>query len=818
MKSWAILIVMLLVMGGLAAMAHGSSVRAGETITTDKSVYVVGEIMNVVVHGENTTDYDILIDGHWIDTIQTNATGYYSGNYSVDSYNNLNPGVHKIQLELSYSSGVIASTQVVVRKGLTLWNSEYTHTNVYLSGEKMWVKLEGENNKTYFLNVTNMTGHVAYPSNGGYISVTTNNTGIAVFNITLNIGDDDYVLNLYNGSKFIQDRYFEVRSVSVSVSLDKGSYGVYLMSEKLHVYVSVYWMKTHTLLSGAHYKWWIVDASNSSMSFGPYPADKPEFTTEQLTFYTMGNNPNIHIMPNREYLLKVEYDNTNNTGRHYDVSYVHFYTGHLWASVGVNAIDGSLSPGKRAMITLNTFARYGTSMTTSALGNVKVDYINITITKHWQILWTQNYTNYGYTDIGGSLHMIWNIPNVETGSEISIKAGVSINNEHYIASDEEWIYPYVKLSISTDKDFYLAGETMNVNLKSYSPAGVELLGYDVWIYNSDHLFYYTTTTNNNVQYTIPTNYSGSLSIKVLAHFSNGDEMGASKNVGVYYGYIYLSASQDYYFKAGDQIVIYSEFRSQVMHPTTLLYKIMDDKGNIVMEMNASLNQFTFTVPNAQSTYYTIMVEAIDGNYYASNTLTISKFEGYFLSTHIVTKSKYQSMVYEPGQTIKIAYSITKYGDFDPHVIVLHWGIFNTNYHWEKVITENEFNGEISLTIPKDLKGGYVIDVWVTDSENTDSTWNLMTIDVEQGSWSMQDVAGMPMLSFINLILVIVAIVIGVLALLMLRKRGEPAAIIPAKTTKKKGAPKPYSPEGEEETKEQPEANASEEEEEELGKI
>ncbi len=797
-------------------MGHGSSIRAGETISTNKGTYVLGEIMTVMVHGDNSTWYNLRVDGHWLDTIQTNATGYYEGNYSISGSNHLGVGTHEIQLE---SGGhTLARKQVEVREGLTLWVSEYTHSTVYLGGETMWVRLYGENNKTYFLNVTNMTGHISYPHSGGHFSVTTNNTGVAVFNITLNIGDDDYDLNLYNGSTFIQHRYFEVRSVSVAASLDKGNYGVYLMSEHLHAYVSIFWMKSHTLLNNANYKWWIVDAANSSMSFGPYASNKPEFDTQPLTFYTMGNNPNIHMMPNREYVLKVEYDNTNSTGKHYDVAYVHFYTGTLSASISMSAMDGSLSPGKRALISLYTFARYGTTATTSALGNVKVDYINITITKHWQTLWSQNYTNYGYTDTSGKSVMIWNIPNVETGSEINIKAGVTINNEHYTVSDVEWIYSEVKLSISTDRDFYLAGETMNINMRAYSPTSVSLLGYDVWIYNSDRLFYYATTTSDNLQYQVPTNYSGNLDVQVVAYFSNGETRQASENVMVYYGYIYLSASQDYYFKAGDNIIIYSEFRSQVMHPSTLLYKVMDDSGNIVMEMNASLTRFTFTVPNDQSEQYTIMVEAIDGNYYASNTLVIQKFEGYFLSTNILTKSKYQSMVYEPGQTIKISYNITKYGNFEPHVIVLHWDIFNTNYHWEKVITENEFSGVISLSLPKELKGGYVIEVWVTDSEDTPSTWNLLTVNVEQGSWSMQDIAGMPMLSFINLILVIVAIIIGIVALMMLRGRGEKPALIPTKRSKKKGAPKPYSPEGEETTEEPEEEKVVNEEEEDLGEI
>ena len=806
MRSWIVLVAVLVVLSGFSVMGSSLSPKAGEVLHTDKSVYVIGERMKVSVHGENSTVYILRVDNFWIDTFTTNSTGYYTGYYDVLPGNHLGVGTHEIELELR--GNIVAKKSIEVREGLQLWPSDYTHsTDTYLSGETMWVKLMAESNREYKVNITNSSGALIYPSSGA-ISVTTDDEGMATFSIKLDFGDDDYSINLYNGTNYIQSRNFEIRSVEVSVTLDKGTFGVYLLSEKIHAYVTVYWLKSRTPIKNAQYKWWIVDASNSSITFGPYMGSGNEFDTYTLKNYETGTGDVIES--GKMYFLKVEYMNTNATGRHYDETSVLFYTGYLSASMDMSALDSSISPGKKALITISTYASSGGL--NSPLGNVHVDYINITITKYWNVLWYHNYTDYGYTDIAGKAYMIWDIPDVEDGSMINITARVTIYGEHYTVYYTTHVIPAVGFKINLDRKNYLAGDTMSIYLHATAPSGIEVTGYSIWITAQRRVLYYTTTSDDTVTYTLPTNFSGTVKVMAIAYFSDGDVMSDHKYANVYYGYIYLSASQTYFFKAGDEITIYTDFSSHIMHPATLLYKIMDDRDTVIMEMNASLDKFTFRVPDGDSEYYKITAEATDGSYFAANTLTIYRFEGYELNVHMVSKSRYQSMVFEPGETIKIAYNITKYGEFEPHVIVLHWTILNTNYHWEKVLSPDEMSGTVDIKLPGDLRGGYALEFWVTDADDHDTTFSVLTVNVEKGSWAMQDIAGMPLLSLINLVLVIVAVVIGVIAILMLRG-GKGTKIIPEipKKTKKKGAPKPYSPEGKTEEEPSGEAPPSKEE-------
>ncbi len=809
MKIWTYLILIALIMMSVLTVVQGGNsavagVRANEKIWTDKPVYVMGENIIVYIHGDANTTYYIFIDGsngpwpHW--SITTNSTG--DGNKTFYT-NNFNVGTHTIDMRDSHTSNtVLASTKIEIRQGLAFWPSEYTHTtNKYLSGETLWVKLTGENSKEYLINITDNKGNVVYPTTGNNMSVTTDSSGVVVFNVSLNMGDGNYYMNLYNGSNYIQREYFEVTSVDITVKIDKG---VYLLSEKMHVFVTIYWMKTHSVLKGASYNWWFINASDPNENYGSYPEDKNEFYTQPLNKYENATGKKIGV--NQEYILRVEYNETNSTGKHYARVDVYFYTGHLYASISNNPLDGSLSPGKRVKTDLRTSVRCDPYWEYSSIGNVNVEYLNITATNHWKLLWFHNYTNLGKTDVAGHMDIIWRIPSLEIGTKIDINTQVSIENEKYKAQGTFYIESGASSSLQLDKDMYLSGDTMDIKVITKTPSNVKAVNFEYGIYGGDKLLFYESTSSDEIKYTIPVNFSGELNVVETTYFSTGDVDTNNIYTDVYYGYLYLQSSQPYYKEAGDEIDIYTDFESNVMHPAQYIYKVIDDHGKIISETNTSSTTYAFTVPSVDSDYYKVMVEAIDGSYYTSNSIVIERFVGFEVYAHIVTESRYQNMIYEPGEKIKISYSIVKYGDFTPHNLLLHWAIVGTDYHWSKMISESELQGYINLKIPKDVRGHTTIEVWVEDSEYHPSTYDLLGVNVQYGSWAMQDILGMPMATFINLILVIIALVIGiVIVFILLKGRGGGFTV-----SKKKSAPKPFEVE---EKKEVPEEKAPEIEEE-----
>ncbi len=800
MRGWIILIVAILLLGGIATGIEAVSVRAVDSIHTDKSVYVAGETINVYVTGENDTLYRLYVDGYYVLAFFTNSTGEAVLSFMAGD-TPFNEGEHTLQLWLY--GNIVATTNIEVRKGITLWPSKYTGDYTYLYGETMWVKIEGENNKTYILNITNETGVPVYPHGTPGIYITTNATGVAIFNITLNIGDDDYYLNLYNGSMKIQAVPFSVRSIEISSTIDRGPYGYYLLSERVHLYVSIYWMKTHKLLEDASYRWWIVDGSNSSLTFGPYASSQREFITEPLSFYSTPQGDKIQV--NHLYYFKIEYEMENGTGRHYDEVEIPFYTSTLQSRITLNPLEGSISPGKDVNIVMYTYAG------SSSIEGAKVDYLNITIINHWQILWNENYTNVGVTDLTGHTYFLWKVPSVDKGSEIIIKAQFSKGNDTSTATLNSWVHSDIILSIKTDKGDYLSGDTMDIQISSVTPEGVYAQGYEVWIisgssWNMKNVLYYTYTANGHVTYEIPKNYSGNILIMAGGHYSDGSSIYEYIDVSVHYLRLSLMPSSYFYFNSGDQITLYSKVESNVIDVNTILYTILNDKGEKVVEAQSSTGNFTFTIPDGSSIYYFVKAEVIQGSYYSYATVYLEKYQGYTISVALKTKSSYQNGIYEPGQRIEIGYNISKYGNFTTDTLLLHWEIVGTNYSGIRSLNDSELNGSIWITIPKDLHGGYTIKLWISwFSSDVFGDWFVfksgfmpgtvatININVENGNWSMQDVAGMPMLSLINLILVVIAIVIGIVAIIMLMRRGK-ATEFPVK---KKGAPKPYNPEGEE---------------------
>ncbi len=812
-KGIVMLLTLLMLSTALVSLASAGSVRAGESITTDKEVYVVGETIHVYVHAANHTWYNILVDNTNYDSVYTNATGYATTTYHAGA-GFFGLGTHKLSLERN--NNVLANATIVVRAGLQLWPSTYTGTHTYLNGEKMWVKLSAAGNKNYTINITNSGGTQVYPANENMI-VHTDNDGVAVFNITLNIGDGPYLLNLGNGTTTIQSKQFSVESVEVVASIDKGSYGVYLLSEKIKVYVSIYWMKNHTLISSAPYKYWIVSASNSSMTFGPYSSDKNEFYTQPLSWYSTQNGDKI--MENREYYLEIVYDSGSGVHRHAAEAKIPFYTGSLYGTISVVPLDGSMSPGNRVIVKMNTYAMHN-GMQESPLANVNIDYLNITITDYWSVQWYKNWTKYGKTDMSGHARLIWTIPNVPAGSILRAEIKYSTGGDTFVTFTEVSITSKVSLAIKLDKSSYISGEKMVIDFYAKHPANVNVTGYDVWIYDYSYmegmgnLLYYTTTRSDQITYTLPLNQSGAVYVKAIAHFSTGASAVDQKIVSVKWGVIYLSASSSTFMHAGDEIEIYSAFESNVMHTKTLEFKVVNDRGKVILQKTAAPGEFLFTVPDMNSDEYIIYAEATYENLRVSSHIEIDKFVGYYISVSLATESRYQNMVYQPGQVIKVRYAIERIGNFESHLPVLHWEILSTDYSGEKVLSANDNEGVVEIKLPTNIKGGCVIEFWIEDVDGTGSNFGVLSVNVEKGTWSMQSVAGMPLLSFINLILVIVAIIIGVVAIMLLRRGSgasekgeekeesepgegehqEPKQHKPLfGGKKKKGPPKPFEP-------------------------
>ncbi len=802
-KDRTLLIIVLVLVGTLsipmitAATSQSPNLRANESVYTDKSIYVLGETVIIHIHGDINTHYFLYVNGYYFASIWTNSTGddiEYISTYDWE----IDLGTNTIELRDSINGNILASTQFDVRQGLEFWPSKYTHsTTKYVSGELLWVKLTGENNKEYKINITDAKGNVVYPKVGNNVSVTTNSGGEVIFNVTLDMGDGSYSMNLYNGTQYIQSRDFDITSVEISATIDKS---VYLLSEKIHGFVTIYWIKTHTPLKDASYRWWIINASNSDEQYGPYFEEKSSFYTYPLNEYVNATGKRIGV--DQEYILRIEYNMTNSTGLHYGTKDIYFYTGYLGASISNDAIDGSFSAGKRVKTTLSTYVYSNTYYYLSSLGNVTVEYLNISAKDHWQVLWSHNYTSLGKTDITGHLNVIWTIPNLEVGTKIEIKVLVKAGNEAYTAHDSFYIQSGASSSIKLDKEpfdwtwhygrivyeyEYLSGDSFNIQVIANTPPNVWVTNYEYSIYSGDVLLYHASTNKSEIKYSIPINYSGELDVQETTYFSTGETSSDMAIVYVSYGSIYLQASQYYFKNPGDKINIYMEFDSKVMHPSNYTIKVRDDHDRVIsttmLPFSKSAN-YTFVVPSGDSDVYTIEVETTDGNYYTSNSVEISKFVGYEVHAYIETKSKYENGIYEPGQTITISYHIAKYGNFISHNLVLYWGIVGTDYVWNERISE--LNGTITLTIPADIHGSRVIEVWVEDSEGHYVMPDMIGIDVEKGSWAMQSVAGMPMGTFLNLILVIIALILVIIALFMIFFRGRERGYI-----RRRKAPQPF---------------------------
>ena len=815
MKKMIAAMIMIAVILAMPNVAFATTPRATHSITTDSSIYVSQQAVHLHIIGYNNSSYNYYRIVWYNDTYSTyNSTGAFltndTGIYDVviHIYLPQGEGINALRytIEVQYSNSTAfpwwntvtdVSTNVTVRRGMLFEESKYTGVpNEYVPTDDLWINVYGENNAEYQIDITD-SSNMQY---AGPVSVQTDNKGYGVTHLVIpgSIDDGVYYVNLYLNGTLVQRKTITITSIVINAVMDKT---VYLRAENFAVYYSVSWIKTGENINDATIKWEIL-YSNYTRAAGPYWSDKSPIISRTLRDYDL---------PFGAYILKMECNYTYNNSLHHAEKYITFYIGTFSSRIYINTLDGETAPGDRISITVYSYASY--NWYTSPVKNATINYISIKNVVHWNETELDNYTNL-HTNLDGIRQLIWTIPTVEIGSEIKITVNISYNGEYTEYVRTFTVTSGSVLTIETDKDEYLAGDVMHITANVKHPDNVQITSYQFIIYSPGRrVLYYTVTSNPTVSYAIPNDIQGKIKIYASAHLSSGEVIYDIDYVPVYYGYIYITPSDWTYKQSGETISIYTTLTSNVMTHPTYTYTVFDDNGNIVMKTVSSMQTFNFTIPANPSDSYVIRVEAIQDEYYVSNSIQIMQFMGYDVQATVITKSKFQNMIYEPGQTIQIKYNITKYGDFDSHVVILHWAIFGTDYKWYRIINTNEFTGTINLTIPSDLKGNILIQIWVEDGNGVASTVSIIPIDVESGSWSMQDIAGMPMAAFLNLVLVIIALIIAIVALIMIfrGRSGTSGGTVIAPPKRKKTAPKPFEPQ-ETETAPQPQTPPPAEEE------
>lgn len=758
-----------------------------EKLITDHDVYVENEPIHVeirdclpnttyLLEARSTSLYD-----YWYITTDARGVGYRNITISDDG---------NYVLNLRYPATLVGN--IVARKNITILplifeieNSAYTGTNTYVPGDTIWAHVVAAPQRTYAVNITYVNRELFMRE------FTTDENGEYVVKINLPefIEDgNDYRISLITPNKeLISSIKFNVRSIVVNANTEKS---VYLIEEVVRVFYSVVWIKNGTKVNDRRNEAIIyLDGGKTDYKEIYYSSGVIEF---DLSIYKKHGV----ITPNRPlpYTITIWYNLSEYPKRFDDIS-IMFYTGRLDCDIQVYPLSGGFFANSDVEINIRSTA-YNSWRGKSPASYAKINSIKIEKSEHW-IREELPITNFPEkTGYNGVVSYIYHLPaNLNVSTKIIITVNLSFGSEYDVESYAFIIESGATIKINLDKERYLAGDTMRVSLELQNSEGVgEPISYHLEVYTTENmLIYFADSSDSIFNVNIPEDTYGIMTVYGVIRTTMGYTFRSRVYVEVSYAYLDVVLSKSIYLP-GDEITVSVRVESKVMEPPITYNFVIYAENVFAKNVTTTVPEFKFTVPQYNTPKsYSIHVSAMSKNYVVKGKTSAKLYNGYIVEVYVETPSAYTTNVYTPGQKVSFHYKVKVSGIVHSNIAILHYYIPNTKYEWYKNLDSME--GSVAIIIPNDLVGLQDI-VFEVLSDGVPCIPSKASIYIDHSpAWGEFNVGGISIIDLIILVMVLVAILIGVLALRASSYRFTKR--VPEE--KKKKGPKPWEKESVEKT-------------------
>lgn len=390
---------------------------------------------------------------------------------------------------------------------------------------------------------------------------------------------------------------------------------------------------------------------------------------------------------------------------------------------------------------------------------------------------------YGADDLltksdGTVTHFFTLATDIDDGTEFEVEAEVSIEvvteRETIEFTVEEEAAGALEVNLKFDKNIYLSGETITATAEVQTSGTTTAdVNYRFWIRDSwgGDLIYWTIQDTNELQWTVPDDFSGDLYFRVDAKNSEGFEDWDGDWVDVVFGHLLVDADTKEY-EAGDMITVSFELVSNVMTNPEFFYSV-EVLGLSIMSGDAGTESISFEVPSIPADQYTFVIIAVDEGYVVEGSDTSRLLAGFFMSF------EFDKEAYSPGDTMTITYEIKARGDSTlPGTFNIEYGLVN-GPEYSKQTTNAK--GTLKYKIPDGIDEGHQF-FTVSDS-GTAGAGESIYIRSGLNPFEWAKLADMPLMEILLLILVIILFIL----VLRPRRPPKPAAVPPAEP---KPAPEP----------------------------
>jgi hypothetical protein len=316
--------------------------------------------------------------------------------------------------------------------------------------------------------------------------------------------------------------------------------------------------------------------------------------------------------------------------------------------------------------------------------------------------------------------------------------------------------------------------------------------YEVSDQSEDMYIAVGTTSTGEFTFDIPDNYDGEISIMVTITDSEGNTVTRWAIIDVDRAALLLKPSTNYY-SPGTTIKVSYRVVGTELQNANYYYEIRDN-GNIIKRdsLTSSSGEFQYAVPDANvPNSYEIRGYITDGNgaEISSSDVTIYRQRS-FMVTFTLDKN-----TYKPGEEATLHYKVISLdGSEVPEEYTLNYGFYGGE---PRSVRTSGSEGDLKVKIPDDAEDGEGY-FYVQSSDLSSSSPQLQEADIRTSPNPLAETVGdVPVFSYILLILVILALLIGIAAWKHGKTALEESKLPPWKKERPLPEPEQFKDEGEE---------------------
>lgn len=777
--------------------------RPGETSTLDSTTFYLtrrqsvslelydsyltqGETMRIYIQiaNESVTSLSLVLnDTNGVKTPIASSLGVAMGdntfNWTVPR--TVKPGNYRVEAFVPGGEDTEDYTSVYIMKryvyiSVTLSEGKYSYY-CYAPGETVTIRLYADVLANYTVNITKGTYIMK-----SWPRVQTDAGGQTNLSLAIPAAAGDGEYNISVMSEDGEEDVVETMAVQMYLINLYPERDAFLDGETFYVFYTVRNLMDGALAAPASGSWQLAESYNRVRESGSFSTSSGSFQVHLPATSTSHNGYEVVVWYNDTAASR----STSNS--------VSIDTGPLSFMLDVDS--GSYMPGGVVIFTLET--------TVGVYSYYEPPAPEVPITKFtvstrragsdWAV--STAYSVSGITtDAMGRAEVVLVIrPSTEDMTEFKVDAtaakGMDIQNESVQFTVRK--SSDISAVINLDRTAYTAGQLMRINVATYAPNVTGQLTYTYQIVGtssgsgSSRVFLVKSTVYPYIDWTVPGNLEGTVSIAVQISGPNGAAGAASTEVEVFRGAIVTSASPST-FKANTTVRISYTYSSPAPDTPQMFYQIMDADDNTIREAqlpDARSGGFDFKVPPAASEYYTIRVLAYgNGKLLARQVLQIGREPGYTLSLTVDKDTA------APGETVRIGYKLTRHGGA-PAIgapCVIKYGGLTLERQFQTTKMEGTFDYKIPEGAPE---GPYTIYVTWSPEEYGTGAYSTVTVTATKAP------AGLAMSRTDTLLmaLTILSLVVAVVAVVMARKLSRRLkALNPPPTPPQPAQPQPLTP-------------------------